>query len=75
IMEYARAMIANRIARDGKEWVDTFRQHNSGTYNNQWYVVDYNKFEAKSDKSAGVILPGLLWVVEQLPGNIEAADL
>lgn len=36
ILEYARAMVANRMARTGREWVEIFRKHNSGTYNNQW---------------------------------------
>ncbi|KAH9642306.1 hypothetical protein HF086_009670 [Spodoptera exigua] len=36
ILEYARAMVANRLARTGKQWVDIFSRHNSGTYNNQW---------------------------------------
>ncbi|XP_050353907.1 putative phospholipase B-like 2 [Nymphalis io] len=75
ILEYARAMVANRLARDGKEWVEIFRRHNSGTYNNQWYIVNYNKFKAKSGQTPGSIEPGLLWVVEQLPGYTEAADL
>ncbi|CAH0728674.1 unnamed protein product, partial [Brenthis ino] len=75
LFEYVRAMVANRLARDGKEWVELFRMHNSGTYNNQWYIVDYNKFKARGLQSAGSIEPGLLWVVEQLPGYTEAADL
>ncbi|XP_023944608.1 putative phospholipase B-like 2 isoform X2 [Bicyclus anynana] len=75
ISEFARSMVANRLATNGKEWVDIFRRYNSGTYNNQWYVVDYNKFKAKNAKSSGAVLPGLLWVVEQLPGYVEAADL
>ncbi|CAG9789569.1 unnamed protein product [Diatraea saccharalis] len=70
IMEYARAMVANRLARDGREWVHIFRKHNSGTYNNQWYIVDYNKFEPRV-----AVRAGLLWVLEQLPGYTEAADL
>ncbi|XP_072929615.1 putative phospholipase B-like 2 isoform X3 [Epargyreus clarus] len=75
ILEYARAMVANRLARSGQEWVEIFRKHNSGTYNNQWYIVDYNKFEARTAKNPGSVQPGLLWVVEQLPGYTEAADL
>lgn len=75
ILEYARAMIANRLAKDGKEWVELFRKHNSGTYNNQWYIVDYNKFKPSSPHNEGEVKPGLLWVVEQLPGYTEAADL
>ncbi|CAH2094909.1 unnamed protein product [Euphydryas editha] len=75
VLEYARAMVANRLARNGKEWVEIFRQHNSGTYNNQWYIVDYKKFKPKTSQFPGHIAPGLLWVVEQLPGYTEAADL
>ncbi|CAB3248632.1 unnamed protein product [Arctia plantaginis] len=75
VLEYARAMVANRLARNGKEWVEIFRKHNSGTYNNQWYIVDYKKFRPRTSRQKGAIKPGLLWVVEQLPGYMEAADL
>ncbi|KAI8424712.1 hypothetical protein MSG28_006666 [Choristoneura fumiferana] len=75
ILEYARAMLANRLARNGEEWVSVFRRHNSGTYNNQWYIVDYNKFEPATLLTAGRAHPGLLWVLEQLPGTVEAKDL
>lgn len=75
VLEYARAMVANRLARSGKEWVEIFRKHNSGTYNNQWYIVDYNNFKPKNSRFQGSIAPGLLWVIEQLPGYTEAADL
>ena len=43
-MEAVRAMIANRIAKDGREWRNAFVQRNSGTYNNQWMIIDYKKF-------------------------------
>ncbi|XP_049878253.1 putative phospholipase B-like 2 [Pectinophora gossypiella] len=75
ILEYARVMVANRLARSGEEWVEIFQKHNSGTYNNQWYIVDYNMFKPCTKQQAAVIKPGLLWVVEQLPGYTEAADL
>jgi hypothetical protein len=37
--------------------------------------VDYKRFKAKTAQSPGVVKSGLLWVVEQLPGYTEAADL
>lgn len=45
-------------------------QHNSGTYNNQYMVVDLARFRAGQ-----ALEPGLLWVVEQIPGRVSSADL
>ncbi|CAL8107538.1 unnamed protein product [Calicophoron daubneyi] len=66
-----RAMAANRLARNGPEWVSYFKRNNSGTYNNEWMVFDANLFHP--DKS----LPskGLLIVAEQMPGTIYHEDL
>ncbi|XP_068619215.1 putative phospholipase B-like 2 [Battus philenor] len=75
VMEYIRSMVANRLATDGRQWTEIFRQHNSGTYNNQWYIVDYNKFKPSQGKSRGSVQKGLLWIIEQLPGYTESADL
>lgn len=69
IMEFARVIIANRLAENGQDWVEIFSRYNSGTYNNQWMVVDYNKF------SHGNLEEGTLWVLEQVPGYIERQDM
>ena len=63
-------MIANRLAKNGKMWSKIFAKRNSGTYNNQWMVLDYKRFKAGKD------LPrqGLFWVLEQLPGHIHMED-
>lgn len=71
VLEGVRAMVANRIATNGPQWAKIFSAYNSGTYNNQWMVVDYNLF------TPGRTLPdqGLLIVLEQLPGYIKYEDL
>jgi len=68
---WLRSVIANRLAKTGHEWVKIFKRYNSGTYNNQWTVVDYKKF------TPGQPLPkrDLVWVLEQLPGTIMARDV
>jgi len=65
-----RTMVANRLARNGQMWTKLFSRYNSGTYNNQWMVLNYNNFEPGRP-----IKEGLLWVLEQLPGMVTAKDL
>eukprot|EP00800_Vazella_pourtalesii_P022033 TRINITY_DN8422_c0_g1_i1.p1 TRINITY_DN8422_c0_g1~~TRINITY_DN8422_c0_g1_i1.p1 ORF type:complete len:521 (-),score=92.92 TRINITY_DN8422_c0_g1_i1:692-2254(-) len=69
IMEFSRVMIANRLAESAEDWTEIYSRYNSGTYNNQWMVLDYNKF------SPGNIADGTLYVLEQLPGYIERQDM
>ena len=64
VFEPARVMAANRLARGGREWTEMASQFNSGTYNNQWMVVDMNKVVE------GNLEEGALWVMEQLPGRL-----
>lgn len=35
VLSWMRVMVANRMANNGKQWVDVFSKYNSGTYNNQ----------------------------------------
>jgi hypothetical protein len=71
VLEGIRSTVANRLATSGKSWTHFFSIHNSGTYNNQWMVVDYNLFTP----GATNLNPNLLWVLEQIPGYIQAKDL
>jgi len=64
-----RTMVANRLAKDGEDWTKIFSKYNSGTYNNQWMVLNYDLFEPNKP-----VQPGLLWVLEQLPGLVTSAD-
>ena len=71
ILEGIRSIVANRLAQSGSKWTKIFSRYNSGTYNNQWMVVDYKKFKpSKSLRKS----KGLLWVLEQIPGHIHKED-
>ncbi|VVC38022.1 Hypothetical protein CINCED_3A023616 [Cinara cedri] len=71
VLEFVRAMVANRLADSPAEWTDTFKLYNSGTYNNQWMIVNYAAFQP------GNALPdkNVLHVLEQMPGYVVHEDL
>ena len=71
VLEGIRATVANRLAGSGKQWADLFSQYNSGTYNNQWMILDYKLF-TPGEKT---LKDNLLWILEQIPGYIESADM
>ncbi|XP_013790770.1 putative phospholipase B-like 2 [Limulus polyphemus] len=70
VLEWIRNLVANRMSKTGAEWVSWFKKFNSGTYNNQWMIVDYKRFKPGKE-----ISPGLLWVLEQLPGHVVSGDV
>lgn len=78
VAEGTRSMVANRLATSGRMWTQLFSKYNSGTYNNQWMVVDYNRISPSRDTGRARqprVKSGLLWVLEQLPNYIKAEDL
>ena len=52
-------------------YFEPFPKFNSGTYNNQWMVVDNKLFRPHQEQ----LKPGLFWVLEQIPGYIRREDL
>ena len=70
LFAWQRVRIANALSRTGKEWFETVSKCNSGTYNNQYMLINYGLFEANKP------LPeNFLWVVEQIPGYVEGHDV
>jgi len=69
VMYWVRIIVANRMASNGQEWSNYFALYNSGTYNNQWMIVDYKLFTPGKP-----LLPGTLWVAEQIPGYVVSGD-
>ena len=71
ILCWVRVMVANRLASSGKEWVEIFKRENSGTYNNQFQILDLNKIDTKEKN----INENALTIIEQLPEYTESADV
>jgi len=70
VSSWIRVVVANALATDGGSWADIFSIAHSGTYNNQWQVVDMNRFSPGVAPSAG-----LLTILEEVPGMIHAEDM
>lgn len=51
VPKWIRINIANKLAKNNIHWTELFFKHNSGTHNNQWLIVDYNKFEEYLQKA------------------------
>uniref|UniRef100_F1L6D2 Phospholipase B-like n=1 Tax=Ascaris suum TaxID=6253 RepID=F1L6D2_ASCSU len=71
VLTWIRSQVAHRSANTAVSWAKTFARFDSGTYNNQWSIVDYKKFSPHKPLPS----TGLLHVLEQLPGLIKHSDL
>lgn len=69
-LTWVRNGVANRLATTGQEWQGIFSRLNSGTYNNEYMILDYKLFTP-----GGQIPEGMLWLLEQMPGLIKAEDI
>jgi hypothetical protein len=67
---FLRASISNQLAHSGKSWANIFTMHHSGTYANQWMILDYSKFTSGSAPK-----PHFLTVLEEVPGYIHFEDM
>ncbi|KAF0978251.1 hypothetical protein FDP41_002766 [Naegleria fowleri] len=71
LLYWIRNIVANRLATSAKEWTDIFAKYNSGTYNNQWIVLDTKRFVPGATRSD----PELLYILEQIPGDCKVASV
>jgi len=69
VLEWARNVLANRLATDGPSWAAVYSRYNSGTYNNENFVLDFKLFTPGAP-----LADNLLWVIDQAPGFINASD-
>ncbi|CAI4230357.1 unnamed protein product [Auanema sp. JU1783] len=68
---WIRSFLSNALTKTSKDWVNLFAKYNSGTYNNQWTVVDYKLFKP------GQATPqkDFIWILEQTPGYTSTRDM
>lgn len=70
LLSWARARVSNMLAIDGDTWAQLFSAYHSGTYANQWMVINLDLFTSGSDPQHG-----FLTVLEEVPGYIHYEDV
>jgi hypothetical protein len=70
VLCWMRAIVANTMASSGVEWSSWFSLFHSGTYVNQWMILDLNKFQSKDSP----LTAGLFTVLEEMPGKVHSED-
>ena len=88
LLSWVRVRTANTLAQSGADWALRFSFDHSGTYPNQWIVVDFEKFtpssrsstdkpgDVKQEDVKGVadMQPGFLTILEEMPGMMRSQD-
>ena len=69
---WQRVQLSNRMAETAKEWTKIFSIYNSGTYNNQYMVLNTKGIKFGEHPK---IEENSFMIVEQMPGFIEANDV
>ncbi len=69
-VSWQRVRAASALAKSGEEYARIMQKYNTGTYNNQYMVVDFNLYKPGKE-----LPPGTLWVIDQVPGLVAAADM
>jgi len=65
-----RVVTANELAANGSTWANAFSEYASGTYMDQWMVIDLNKFVPEHVPCAGFFT-----VLEEMPGRVHWEDM
>lgn len=73
VSQFMRGVLASFLAKSAKEWTELFKMEHSGTYCNQWQALDYNVY--KRGTPVASLPDNVLWIVEELPGAAENADV
>ncbi|XP_066120629.1 phospholipase B-like 1 [Saccopteryx bilineata] len=69
LLAWQRVRVANMMASDGRQWAEIFSKYNSGTYNNQYMVLDLKKVKLRRSLDTGT-----LYIVEQIPSYVACSE-
>jgi len=70
---WIRINVANMVYQNQSQWAEVYFTQRSGTYNNQWLVVDFNNYwHAKNNISAA---QNIIWMVEEFYSLTSAQDV
>lgn len=67
LLAWIRAPVAARLAKDAEHFATLVSKYNSGTYNNQWVMLDLKKFDNGETED-------MIWVTEQIAGKASSVD-
>lgn len=70
VLTWVRNLHAAWVADSSEEWADEFLKYNSGTYNNQYVIVDSKKFVPGERPTKD-----LIWITETMPGIAVKRDV
>jgi len=70
---WIRITLANLVFTDQKSWADAFFQYRSGTYNNQWLIIDFNNYNLNKDNLTQA--KDIIWIVEEFYNLTSAQDV
>lgn len=70
VLCWMRAILSTSIAINSKDWTDLFSISASGTYTNQWQILNMGLFIPGE-----IPPPNTFWLLEEIPGLIEAKDM
>jgi hypothetical protein len=70
LLSWMRALVSNHLAVDGETWAELFTAYHSGTYANQWMVLNLDRFHPGEDPQTGFLI-----VAEEVPGYVHYEDM
>lgn len=73
---WQRMMISNWFSESATDWTLFFGKYNSGTYNNEWLVLNAGRVFCSMKKNKDGLLPeGTLLLLDQIPGSVYYEDV